>query len=45
MRVLRLTTEDAKTWSQVGDRAIFVSDLVDQARRVRKCVHAARRYS
>jgi ethanolamine utilization protein EutQ (cupin superfamily) len=31
MRVLRLTTEDAKTWSQVGDRATFVSDLVDQA--------------
>jgi hypothetical protein len=31
MHVLRLTTEDAKTWSQVGDRAILVSDLVDQA--------------
>ena len=26
-----MTTEDAKIWSQVGDRSVFVSDLVDQA--------------
>jgi hypothetical protein len=32
MRVLRLTTEDAETaWSRVGDGAIFVSDIVDEA--------------
>ena len=31
MRVLRLTTEDAETWSGVGDGDIFVSDIVDQA--------------
>lgn len=31
MDVRKLTTEDAKTWSKVGDQQIFVSDIVDQA--------------
>ncbi len=30
MRVRKLTTEDAETWSKVGDHQIFVSDIVDQ---------------
>ena len=29
--VRKLTTEDAETWSKVGDGQIFVSDIVDQA--------------
>jgi quercetin dioxygenase-like cupin family protein len=31
--VLRLTSGDATTWSKVGDRDIYVSDLVDLATR------------
>ncbi|MGI9098555.1 MAG: hypothetical protein ACR2H2_08725 [Solirubrobacteraceae bacterium] len=31
MRVLRLTTEQAESWSKLGDQEIFVSDIVDQA--------------
>lgn len=31
MQVLRLTTEDAPAWSRVGDRDVFVSDIVDLA--------------
>lgn len=31
MRVRTVTTEDAETWSRVGDGEIFVSDIVDQA--------------
>ncbi|MGH3898110.1 MAG: cupin domain-containing protein [Pseudonocardiaceae bacterium] len=30
MRVRKLATEDAETWSKVGDHQIFVSDIVDQ---------------
>jgi ethanolamine utilization protein EutQ (cupin superfamily) len=31
MRVQKLTTKDAESWSKVGDHEIFVSDIVDQA--------------
>jgi ethanolamine utilization protein EutQ (cupin superfamily) len=31
MRTLRITTEGLDDWSQIGDRQVFVSDLVDQA--------------
>lgn len=31
IRVRKLTTEDAETWTKVGDGEIFVSDIVDQA--------------
>ncbi len=31
MQVRKLTTENAGTWSKIGDQQIFVSDIVDQA--------------
>lgn len=30
IRVRKVTTEDAETWSKVGEQEIFVSDIVDQ---------------
>ncbi len=31
MRVRKLTSEAAPTWSRVGDQEIFVSDMIDEA--------------
>lgn len=31
MQVRKLTADEAANWSRVGEQAIFVSDIVDQA--------------